>query len=358
MLSGARWIHWPSRWPSQPEYSNSRPKEPSLDTYGISLRFDFMWRAVLIVAGIALVGAWCGAVQSRQLRRVGPPLLTYVREGAQPPYRPYGLCLTQADGSHRLRLNRLEARHPSWSPTGNLLAFRGSNVSDIVIANARGQVIRRLTRPVGDEYKWSPSWSPDGRWIAFLYTNGGAPEVLAIENPRGGELRTLFSVPADSHTGLESVAWAPDSKHLAFSEAEKGKIKIYTVGRDGQGLRFLLSGTDPAYSPDGSKIAFITQSPAGSNNDLYLANTDGSGVRQLTDTPTEQEAGPAWSPNGRLITFSRVHLGPVGVGHSEIVGMTSDGKATHTLISNPSYHALDATWRPAATLPTMNRARC
>ena len=76
--------------------------------------------------------------------------------------------------------------------------------------------------------------------------------------------------------------------------------EIYTANADGSDPRRLtvntVADTDPAYSPDGSKIAFTR------SNDIWVMNADGSGPRNLTDHPA-QDTSPAWSPDGKRLAF-------------------------------------------------------
>src|SRR5438270_12332836 len=70
---------------------------------------------------------------------------------------------------------------------------------------------------------------------------------------------------------------------------------------DGGGLVHLPPGRAPAWSPDGSKIAFTRY---GANaSDIYVMNADGGGIVQLTNTPGNDDH-PAWSPDGSKIAFS------------------------------------------------------
>jgi Tol biopolymer transport system component len=69
-----------------------------------------------------------------------------------------------------------------------------------------------------------------------------------------------------------------------------------------------LSPRQPAWSPDGARIAFVTRRAG--ESDLYVVDVDGCNLRRLTSTPKE-EREPAWSPDGRSIVFSR-HARPFG----------------------------------------------
>jgi len=78
---------------------------------------------------------------------------------------------------------------------------------------------------------------------------------------------------------------------------------------DGSGVRPL--GADvwveyPAWSPDGTKLAFMGQTPVGTENyEIYVVNADGDGLRRLTDSPGP-DGWPAWSPDGERILFASV----------------------------------------------------
>jgi len=75
---------------------------------------------------------------------------------------------------------------------------------------------------------------------------------------------------------------------------------IVRVTPDGSGSRTLLEGSDAAWSPDGTLVAFVR------GRRLWIANADGTGARRLVATPGAAELEPAWSPNGRLIVYTAV----------------------------------------------------
>jgi Tol biopolymer transport system component len=88
------------------------------------------------------------------------------------------------------------------------------------------------------------------------------------------------------------------------------------VKADGSGLRNLTpkpvgaAYADPAWSPDGRKIAFVSDRDG--NSEIYVMNANGSGQRSLTRNPA-YDADPAWSPDGRKIAFVSNRDGNYGV---------------------------------------------
>jgi Tol biopolymer transport system component len=77
--------------------------------------------------------------------------------------------------------------------------------------------------------------------------------------------------------------------------------------------------TDPMYSPDGMKIAFISTHDG--DPEIFVMNADGTGLRKLTDN-TAVDAAPSWSPDGGKIVFTSDRSGTF-----ELYRMNSDGSA-------------------------------
>jgi TolB protein len=65
-----------------------------------------------------------------------------------------------------------------------------------------------------------------------------------------------------------------------------------------------VSELDPARSPNGRRILFVSDRPDTVQLDLWVMNADGSDVQRVTNTPNRGESDPAWSPDGRRIVFS------------------------------------------------------
>src|SRR5690606_6847843 len=99
-----------------------------------------------------------------------------------------------------------------------------------------------------------------------------------------------------------------------------------------------VHGSYPDWSPDGKKIVF--GSNLAGNGDIYIANTDGSNMTQLT-TDTNIDYDPAWSADGKKIVFTSFR----NEGIREIYSMNADGSNQTRLTSNVDYDD-HAVWQP------------
>jgi TolB protein len=191
----------------------------------------------------------------------------------------------------------------SWAtPPGKNgeLAFRryldaGRTTGAIFTANPDGSGLKQVTRPARRVVDQIADWSPSGERIAFE--------------------RRVPCLAGGPRDGLDNAC-----------------TRIYAVGRDGKGLRALVpcgfdasasfpgncvSVHSPAWSPDGSKIAFryslVDRTYTGSlnmNSAIWIGNADGTNLEQVTQRApgTSWDIEPQWSPDGTRLVFVRVDL--------------------------------------------------
>jgi dipeptidyl aminopeptidase/acylaminoacyl peptidase len=127
------------------------------------------------------------------------------------------------------------------------------------------------------------------------------------------------------------------------------------MNADGSAVTPLTSqageSSDPAWSPDGQRIAF-----AGVRNgtlDVHVMNADGSGVVRLTAEDTTLSFDPAWSPDGRRIAYvNDPHYGGGALIPTSLSVMNADGSGTVSILDNPSFVTSDPDWQP---LPDADR---
>ncbi|HTN44230.1 MAG TPA: DPP IV N-terminal domain-containing protein [Nitrospiria bacterium] len=98
--------------------------------------------------------------------------------------------------------------------------------------------------------------------------------------------------------------WSPDGKSLAFESDLAGNWDIWTIRRDGTGLKQITHEPSnerfPSWSPDGARLAYA--SDRGGNWDIWSMNLDGTDHRQLT-VYNGLDIAPVWSPDGKRIAF-------------------------------------------------------
>ena len=210
---------------------------------------------------------------------------------------------------------------PSFSPDGTQVAFAWNGEKqdnwDIYVKQIGVEPAYRLTTDPAADY--SPAWSPDGRLIAFFRDLSPGKTAIMLIPQRGGSERTL----AEVNGALQNVtygpylSWTPDSKWLVAATS--------TVGQHGGGLYLYstetgerrpltnppieeIGDTGPAVSPDGRTLVFSRVSPDFFNITLWLLHL-GEGYKPLgkeekVQTGNMTNMGAAWLPDGSEFVFS------------------------------------------------------
>jgi Tol biopolymer transport system component len=174
--------------------------------------------------------------------------------------------------------------------------------------------------------------------IAFTHFNCcSQPEQIATIDEDGSNLTTLTNV----FTHAEDPAFSPDGSQIAFSMVSGGSFQIWLMNADGGNQHRVTNSArndyNPAWSPDGSKIAFA------GNNQIYVINSDGTNEVQLSDGTTPDDF-PTWSPDGSKIAFTK----NVSSGNAQIYVMNADGTGL-TNLSNSFFADRDPKWSPDGT---------
>src|SRR5947209_5303368 len=168
--------------------------------------------------------------------------------------------------------------HAADLPDGRIVFMRPGTIGeyDLWAVRPNGTGLRRLTESPANRSDYNPNWAPDGSVVLFERrkldeSKPGSDEALYEVDPRGAAFRQITHCHGRCWSDAEP-AWSASGKRIAFGRA-----------------------TGPRTAPGPSLVA------------IYVANADGSNVRQMSKPPHGYEDHyPDWSPNGRPIVFQRV----------------------------------------------------
>ena len=250
---------------------------------------------------------------------------------------------------------------PQWSADGSHIAF--THVDGIYVVKKDGSDLRLLAGgPSSDtsNIAQSPSVSPDGSRIAYTAFKHDSWRPFdreyrwdIVTSALDGSGKRRLTRGDDVGILNVSPAWSPDGKRIAFmsnrihgERVVHGGMALYTMAADGSDVRslapaILARGTAPVWSPDGRKLAFLgfeRDSESGNYTEeaLYVVRTDGSGSEKLA----EGVISPAWSPDSSRIAF---------VGDTYVVFvMELDGSRTTEEIRS-DFPFGDLSWSPDGT---------
>jgi len=261
------------------------------------------------------------------------------------------------NGLINLTNNLAEDNFPMRSPDGKKIVFTSNRDGNgnIYSMNIDGSGVTRLTNVSAEEQ--APTWSPDGSKIVFESNRDGNFELYVMNLDGSGQKRLTF----DPRTDGGPARFSPDGTKIAFarSGATEGpdyyNFDIYTMNADGSDVKQLTTDKEydagPVWSPDGSKIAFV--SAREKNFDLFVMNPDGSDQVNLTKSP-ESDGPLDWTRDGKRIIFGQTQ---VSNGINQLWIMNSDGAERRQLTSfvDNSYHVYSSSSIPGKIVITSRK---
>ncbi len=124
---------------------------------------------------------------------------------------------------------------------------------------------------------------------------------------------------------------ADHASGILYTHNVRGTLSIWELGGgNGDGRELITSASQPAWSPDGTHVAFDQQVAADQSGGSNVATADASGGNVHVLTTSGRAAGPAWSPDGSSIAYSQ------SGDQSGLWTMASDGTGAHQLTSPPA----------------------
>ena len=187
-----------------------------------------------------------------------------------------------------------------------------------------------------------PATLPDQYKNLIFFQRGTGPTAQTyLFNPTTQEIG-LVTRPWIYPLARTSLTLSPDGQREVFVQGDSNKVpQIYvrTVGsaRSQQLTSFSRPSYDPAWSPTGEWIAFVSNEPG--NDELFRVSPDGSIVQRLTNNNWEWDKHPTWSPDGKQIVF----FSNRDVGRPQLWIMNADGSGQRNLLSS-EYEDLYPVW--------------
>jgi WD40 repeat protein len=236
-----------------------------------------------------------------------------------------------ADGSdlRPVVTDRESATTPVWSPDGSRIAFLdkdsralGLGTLRLLSSEADGSDVTVIAEGLAEPLVRALAWSPDGTRIAVLDTKEhdldsldefGLPLAEIAVYALNGSRQALVDIPGTAG----GFAWSPDGQGFTVARYdqidEQGGVDLVQVDLQGVVLGLLAKNValyPPAWSPDGSRIAFVRQEPLTSGSDIrgddfdvWTVNADGTDEERLTGDGGRKPS-LAWTPDGTRILYS------------------------------------------------------
>ena len=244
-----------------------------------------------------------------------------------------GAAAVAQDNAQQITFSDKKDLDPTVSPDGKRLAFVSNRTGDFcVYLQTFGEAgVVQLTQSEKDDR--NPAWSVDGKKIIFSSERTGHGDLyeMAQDGSSG------FLQITDRGDVEEWPSYAPKGGGLLFTTAphkriqfrEKMSIVIADSAAAANTPRLLTEGDEPRFSPDGSKVLFVSRRTK--NKDVWVMNADGGLQTQLTSDPKDDE-NARWSPDGKHIVFASDRTG-----NFDLYVMNADGTQVRQLTSSPAH---------------------
>ena len=342
-----------------PEITNDASEIPTLDATNESARATLLSRATdsapnatdapvtplfsQTQVGVAAVGEGGTPVLLSTLRSVSGSIVFADERGEAPTLEVITLNLDTWIETQLTQEPFANNQYPIASPNGRWIAFQ-SNRNDnfeIYIVNRGGGQLRRLT--FNDAFDRLPAWTPDSEWV--IYSSEVSENVFDLRRVNISDGTDELVLSNGMYNG--HARYSPDGRYIVFTRgttrlnAETWEIVLLEVET---GIITTLTDNavrdaSPVFSPDGSRILYITYNLENQSSGIAEMNFDGSDKRVLFDS-TGVEWAASYSPDGEYIVFTSNFTGD-----DQLFLMTADGQEVQQITTTGGNYA---SWIPAS----------
>ena len=249
------------------------------------------------------------------------------------------LCLVNADGTGYQQITNVQSHnyYPVYSPDGSSIVYasnQNGGYFDLFLFIFEGSRLLRLTENIGNTL--SPSFSPDGSRIVFVNRAAEGPASLWTVEVTGKNPKLLYAGP----NTIVSADWSPDGKTIAFAMAvgSPNAYEVFLMDSDGTNVRQLTNGLPGIggsldWSPDGKYLLIYAGSEGDKN--IFQIDVEAQTAAQLTDGGNN--AASSYSPDGFWIAFNSLRNDD----QADLFIMRADGSSMRQITDNP-----EPDWQP------------
>lgn len=265
--------------------------------------------------------------------------IVFVAESGPKTDRAKRLAIMDQDGANSVYLQTGAdlVITPRFSPNSQKITYISyeSGIPQVYLLDIETGNRELLGRFPGMTF--APRFSPDGGTVILSMVQRGNSDIYTMD------LRSRSTKRLTTSPGIDvSASYSPDGEQIVFNSDRGGSPQLYVMEAGGGAANRISFGdgrySAPVWSPRGDKIAFVKSK--GGRFSIGIMNPDGSGERLLTESFLDE--GPTWSPNGRVILFSREGRGVNG--RSEIWSVDLTGRNLRR-VETPG-QASDPAWSP------------
>lgn len=232
------------------------------------------------------------------------------------------------ENQRRVTVNRSLAINPAWSADGRAIAYTSyrRGFPDIYISYIYQGQMEQPTKGTDRVHNFLPAFSPNGQKLAFMTNRDGNMEIYTV-NKDGSGLRRVTQHPGND----TSPTWSPAGNQIAFTSDRTGAPQIYVIDADGLGQPRRITSESWAdratWSPIFNEIAYAGRT--GPGFDIKIVDITSGQIRVITDGIGSNES-PAWAPNGRHLAFAssrkgRSHIFTIARDGNDLRQLTRDG---------------------------------